>query len=331
MMTASKHAFLNHLNGIIACIIVALAASFLSSSYGAPVMLFALILGMGANFLYTTEGCTQGIDFCATQLLRFGVALLGAGIYLEDLQLLGWDVLLLIIGALVATIVFSTLVCRILGLDRRLGLMSGGAVAICGISAALTLSSVMPKDKDTEKFTTLTVVLIATFGAMAMVAYPVLVAWLDLNATQAGIFLGGSIHDVSHVVGAGFALSEEVGYAAMTVKMVRVAMLIPVAWVFLWLFRREQKVSGQPQQRFPIPAFLMAFVGMMLLTNFGLIPTELGDMFKLISQGCFVLAIVALGIKTSFKSLIDIGFKPIILVLTESLFIGALVLAWILL
>jgi uncharacterized integral membrane protein (TIGR00698 family) len=209
--------------------------------------------------------------------------------------------------------------------------MSGGAVAICGISAALTLSSVMPKDKDTEKFTTLTVVLIATFGAMAMVAYPVLVAWLDLNATQAGIFLGGSIHDVSHVVGAGFALSEEVGYAAMTVKMVRVAMLIPVAWVFLWLFKREQEVSGQPQQRFPIPAFLMAFVGMMLLTNFGLIPTELGDMFKLISRGCFVLAIVALGIKTSFKSLIDIGFKPIILVLTESLFIGALVLAWILL
>jgi len=302
-MTASKHAFLNHLNGIIACIIVALAASFLSSSYGAPVMLFALILGMGANFLYTTEGCTQGIDFCATQLLRFGVALLGAGIYLEDLQLLGWDVLLLIIGALVATIVFSTLVGRILGLDRRLGLMSGGAVAICGISAALTLSSVMPKDKDTEKFTTLTVVLIATFGAMAMVAYPVLVAWLDLNATQAGIFLGGSIHDVSHVVGAGFALSEEVGYAAMTVKMVRVAMLI----------------------------FLMAFVGMMLMTNFGLIPTELGELFKLISRGCFVLAIVALGIKTSFKSLIDIGFKPIILVLTESLFIGALVLAWILL
>ena len=294
-------------------------------------MLFALILGMGANFLYTTEGCEQGIDFCATQLLRFGVALLGAGIYLEDLQLLGWDVLLLIIGALVATIVFSTLVCRILGLDRRLGLMSGGAVAICGISAALTLSSVMPKDKDTEKFTTLTVVLIATFGAMAMVAYPVLVAWLDLNATQAGIFLGGSIHDVSHVVGAGFALSEEVGYAAMTVKMVRVAMLIPVAWVFLWLFKREQEVSGQPQQRFPIPAFLMAFVGMMLMTNFGLIPTELGELFKLISRGCFVLAIVALGIKTSFKSLIDIGFKPIILVLTESLFIGALVLAWILL
>lgn len=33
------------------CIVIALAAGFLASHYGAPVMLFALLLGMALHFL----------------------------------------------------------------------------------------------------------------------------------------------------------------------------------------------------------------------------------------------------------------------------------------
>jgi len=37
--------------GVLACAVVAAAATFLSQHYGAPVMLFALLLGMAMNFL----------------------------------------------------------------------------------------------------------------------------------------------------------------------------------------------------------------------------------------------------------------------------------------
>ena len=41
--------------GVIACAVVAAAATLLAEHYHAPVMLFALLLGMAMNFL-STEG-----------------------------------------------------------------------------------------------------------------------------------------------------------------------------------------------------------------------------------------------------------------------------------
>ena len=322
-----------HQQGVVAALIVAMAALFLSATYQAPVMLFALLLGMSANFLYDQESCQAGIDLCATSLLRLGVALLGINIFLEDVQSIGWQSLLLVVATLFATILFGGVMSRWLRLDRRLGYLSGGAVAICGISAALTLSSVMRKDRELEKFTTLVVCLVATFGAIAMVAYPLLVGWFELSTEAAGVFLGGAIHDVSHVVGAGFAVSEPVGIAAMTVKMVRVAMLVPVAWLFLWFFNRSAAVANDVDapRSARVPVFLLAFVGLALLNNVLSIPAPISDSLASVSRYCFVLAIVALGIKTSFRSLLEIGWRPIVLVLSESIFIGALVLMWVLL
>jgi hypothetical protein len=61
--------------GVIACAVVAAAATFLSQHYKAPVMLFALLLGMAMNFLAGDTPCAPGIEFTARQVLRVGVAL----------------------------------------------------------------------------------------------------------------------------------------------------------------------------------------------------------------------------------------------------------------
>jgi hypothetical protein len=47
------------------------------STTGAPVMLFALLLGMAMNFLSGDGPCAGGIEFTAREVLRLGVALLG--------------------------------------------------------------------------------------------------------------------------------------------------------------------------------------------------------------------------------------------------------------
>ncbi|GER07595.1 hypothetical protein JCM17843_19050 [Kordiimonadales bacterium JCM 17843] len=66
------------LPGLALCFTIAAAATFLSEHYGAPVMLFALLLGMAFHFLAEDGKCIAGIDFTAKRLLRIGVALLGA-------------------------------------------------------------------------------------------------------------------------------------------------------------------------------------------------------------------------------------------------------------
>jgi len=320
----------NKFRGIIACILVALAAKFLALNYGAPAMLFALILGMSVNFLSESEYSIPGIDFCSSTVLRFGVILLGSKILFGDVLALGWVTALVVVGCMFATILFGALIAKALKLDYRFGMLSGGAVGICGISAAMTLSSVMPKSKEIEHYTLLTVVMVATFGAIAMVVYPVLASFLGLSSQQMGIFIGGSIHDVSHVIGAGYSISEDVGYVAMIVKMLRVALLIPMAWIFLLIFTK-QRAASEVRTKLSPPYFLLGFVLLAIINNIGWIPQAAAEVMNTISQDCFVVAIAALGMKTSFKGLFNIGWRPVAMVLSESLFLGGLVLAWVML
>ena len=51
---------------------VAAAAMFMSEHFGAPVMLFALLIGMAFNFLVADGHCKEGIDFASRTVLRAG-------------------------------------------------------------------------------------------------------------------------------------------------------------------------------------------------------------------------------------------------------------------
>src|SRR4029453_3406525 len=150
---------------------------------------------------------------------------------------LGWEPAALGGGAGVSTIAISILVARLMGFDARFGLLTGGATAICGASAALALSAALPAHPGKERATLFTVIGVSALSTFAMVAYPMLVQALGLNPQQAGIFLGGKVHDVAQVVGAGSSLSPETGDAATLVKLLRVAMLLPVIVVAAMITR----------------------------------------------------------------------------------------------
>ena len=310
--------------GIAAVLLIAVASQFLATNYGAPVLVFALLLGMAMNFLYRQEHTRAGVDLCATQVLRAGVGLLGAGIAVSDIAAIGVSGLGVLLGGMAVTIALGPVLAKMLGLNLDFGLLSSGAVAICGVSAALTLSSVMPKSEEQSKFTLLTVIMVTTIGAIAMVLYPIIVQTLELTPQQAGYFLGGAIHDVSHVAGAGFALSEAVGVEAMTVKMVRVAMLIPIAWCFLMLFNRS---TGSTQSLRP-PGFLLVFIALSVVNSLRYIPVNWSATLTELSKLSFLLAIVALGIKTELSGLVAHGWRPVALVLLQSVLLGGTMLLW---
>src|SRR4249919_547961 len=123
--------------GVLACAVVAAAATFLSEHYGAPQMLFALLLGLAMNFLSGDGPCAAGIEFTARQVLRIGVALLGLRITFGQIAELGWQPAAIVVVSVVLTIGVSMLVARMMGFHTLFGLLSGGATAICGASAAL--------------------------------------------------------------------------------------------------------------------------------------------------------------------------------------------------
>ena len=174
-------------------------------------------------------------------MLRFGVALLGARITIDQIGGLGWYNGGLVVAAVVATIGFGMLAARVLGQSRRFGILTGGATAICGASAAIAIATVLPRDETSERELIFTVAGVTALSTLAMIVYPVdgRVA-RDSMRTQAGIFLGGTIHDVAQVVGAGYSISPEVGDYAVLTKMLRVAMLLPVVMALSLVVRHRR-------------------------------------------------------------------------------------------
>jgi len=185
-----------------------MAATFLSEHYGAPVMLFALLLGMAFNFLAKDSQCRAGVAFTSSAILRIGVALLGAKITADAVLKLGYGPLLLTVLGVSLTIGFGMLLARQMGLKRDFGLLTGVSVGICGASAALAIASILPRGKDgiSERDTIFTVLGVTTLSTLAMVAYPIIATLLEFDDLKAGMFLGATIHDVAQVIGAGYTI-----------------------------------------------------------------------------------------------------------------------------
>jgi uncharacterized integral membrane protein (TIGR00698 family) len=316
--------------GVMACAVVAAAAGFLSQHYGAPVLLFALLLGLAMNFLSGAGPCAPGIEFCARNLLRIGVALLGLRITLEQVVALGWGPLLVVVVCVALTIVASMLAAKALGFQGLFGLLTGGATAICGASAALALSAALPAHPGKERATLFTVIGVSALSTFAMVAYPMLVQALGMDARHAGIFLGATIHDVAQVVGAGYSLSNESGDVATLVKLLRVAMLLPVIVLASAITRARLAADGGAGagQRPPLlPGFAIAFAALIAVNSTGWVPHAVQAAGSEASRWFLVAAIAGIGMKTQLKELITVGFKPVALMIGETAFLAALALA----
>ncbi|ATG56754.1 MULTISPECIES: YeiH family protein [Pseudoalteromonas] len=305
-----------------------LAALFLSEHYGAPAMLFALLLGMAVSFLYQSDSpCAKGIDFTGSTILRVGIVLLGTRIALGDLITLGWQTALMLAGAIFTTIILGVILARVFGLQKRFGALTGGSVAICGASAALAISSIMPNSEHKERDTLLTVIGVTAMSTIAMILYPIIVNYLEFDAHNAGVFLGGTIHDVAQVVGAGYSVSPETGDIATLTKLVRVAMLLPVVLIMMVIINRSNQSNKSDLPK--VPGFLIGFVILMVINSCFSLPSVLLESANELSKFFLITAIAAIGMKTNLGKLTEVGIKPIILIVAETVWIALLILGFI--
>lgn len=311
--------------GLMVVALVALAAKFLSLTYGAPAMLMALLLGIAVSFLSEDPRCAPGIQIGARAILRFGVALLGVRISVDMLRDLGPSVIALVIGATLATLAFGVLLGRLFKGDAQYGLLSGGAVAICGASAAMALSAILPDRDKADRDLGLVILGITIMSTSAMLIYPVIAHHLGVDDQLAGIFLGASIHDVAQVVGAGFSYSEPAGEVAVLVKLIRVAMLAPIV-VALSLWFRHRHAAAEGKHPPAVPGFLLAFAVLAVINSLGLIPTDLQDVLTHLSSWALLLSMASVGIRTEPRALLQIGGVPLVMILAETAFLALIVL-----
>ncbi|MNO60587.1 hypothetical protein D3C76_512060 [compost metagenome] len=139
------------------------------------------------------------------------------------------------------------------------------------------------------------------------------------------MFLGATIHDVAQVVGAGYSMSTETGDTATVVKLMRVAMLLPVILCAAMITRARGVEPGSKRPPL-LPWFAVGFVVLAAINSTGYVPTQVQDAGNSLSRWCLVIAISALGMKTQLKALATVGIKPILLMVGETAFLAGLVL-----
>ncbi len=318
-------------SGIILAGIMALAARYVAEHYGAPAMLMALLFGMSISSLSCEKtAVSEGIQFTASHILKLGIILLGSRISADIITILGWKTITLIVTAMLGTLIFGYIIGKSLGRTAGFAILTAGAVSICGASAAIAISSILPPDKDNDRNLLFTILCVTILSTIAMIAYPVLMDGVAPSEIEAGIFIGATIHDVAQVIGAGFSVSDEVGETATLVKLMRVSLLVPVVIGISILFRTQKSdipANTVKSNRPVFPIFILGFIALATLNSLALLPEYIVEFMNELSSWALLTAIVAAGAKTNLKEILAFGYIPILLLILETLFLAAIVIA----
>ncbi len=290
-----------------------------ASKIGIPVMAAAIIAGLLLSKTYAFDPLKPGIDFCAKPVLYIGVALLGLKIDFMAIAGVGAVGAFISIMCLILTFAFGLAASKSAGIERRMAALMSGAVAVCGVSAAAAISCVIPDYDRRNRDLMVTIAGITGISTLAMLVYPVLANWLGLSDFEAGTFFGATIHNVSQVVGAGYMISEPAGDFAAFVKLVRVSALLPIIIVIGFMFRGEQPGAKNKLSTY-FPPFLVAFFVLAMLNTLVDIPPVVADFTATLSYFCLVVSLVAIGMKTKFSDVIEVGTKPFLVMAGISIF-----------
>ena len=309
-----------------------IAAPFVAKAVPIPNMVIALVVGIALNPLAARPAVQPGMNFCVKTLLRWAVALLGLRVGLGDIAALGLQTAVLLVLAMAATVVSGFVFARWYGRSAGFGALVGVGTAVCGASATLATSTVVPEYKGKAADIAFVVVAVNALATLAMLVYPPLCIVLGFDAQTTGVMLGGTIHDVAQVVGAGYAVSETVGNTAVVVKLFRVFLLFPVVLVIGFMFARRSVASDAA--RIPFPVFALVFVALCVINSIAISIGSIAPTFALIkaplieaSTWGLLIAISALGLGTSLPAIAALGWRHVATVTGTTVVILAVVTA----
>jgi uncharacterized integral membrane protein (TIGR00698 family) len=318
-----KATWRDHVPGLVVVAAGTLAAGFISDHYGAPLTLMALLIGLALNFLSADGRLTPGLGFASRSLLRWGIVLVGLRVTFGQIVALGPVALLAVLGIVAVTIGCGVLIGRRLGFDAAFGTLAGGAVAICGASAAMALATTLGERRASQAQLTLVLVGISALSALAMVTYPFVAHALHMSDLKAGFLLGASIHDVAQALGAGYSYSDAAGQIAAIVKLTRVALLAPVlAIVAMFLPRGE--TSGKRQG---LPWFVVGFFVLAGINSTGVIPAIVTGTAERVAAALLAAAVTATAIRSPLPQLLEAGPRPMLVIAVSTLCAFLLALA----
>jgi uncharacterized integral membrane protein (TIGR00698 family) len=308
------------IQGIIFIALLSLLATWIASfqvfqKLAISPLIIGIVIGMVTGNVFRRflpSSLQPGIVFSAKKILRLAIILYGFKITFQQIMQVGPVGLAADVVMVVTTFLIGSFVgIRVLGMDRETSFLTASGASICGAAAVLATEPVVKAESHKAAIAVATVVL---FGTLSMFLYPVLykAGLIAMDFNLFGIYIGSSVHEVAHVIGAGNAVSEITADTAVIVKMTRVMLLVPLL-ILLSLYLAKRSDMKQEKKQIHIPWFAIGFVLVAGFNSFHFLSSEVVS--SLIKADTFLLtmAMTALGVETHTGRMKVAGSKPFIL------------------
>jgi len=311
----------NTLNGILFVAFFSVSATYIAQfevlqQFAISPLIIGIVLGMVyANTLRhkLPVKWQAGIVFSTKTILRTGIVFYGFRLTFQNIADVGMSGLIMSASIVSITFILGYFVgTKLLKLDRDTTILISAGSSICGAAAVLATEPVLKAD---SYKTTIAVATVVVFGTIAMFLYPFLYesGFLNISEKAMGIYLGGTLHEVAHVVGAGYAINDNVADTAVIVKMIRVMFLAPFLIILsLWLKNKASSVN-QTNSAVAIPWFAVMFIAVVGFNSLNLLPTSMITVINHLDTFALTMAMTALGMETRANRFKGIGLKPIYL------------------
>ena len=294
---------------------LAVASIFISPALSLLLgVIFALTLGSEFD-KYTSKA--------SSYLLKIAVVGLGFGMNIIDSLQSSSEGIIFTIFSVVLVMFSGVLLSKYFGVGRKLGYLISSGTAICGGSA---IAAIAPVIKSDSKETSMSLAVVFTLNAVAMLIFPTIGEILELTQQQFGMWAAIAIHDTSAVVGAAKMYGEEALQIATTVKLSRALWIIPLSIVSTFVFKAKDGEKG----KISIPWFILLFVVAMTINTYFPINDVVSNILKSASHKILSLTLFFIGSTLSLTTIRSAGIKPILLGVTLWILISVVTLVVIL-
>jgi len=274
-------------------------------------LIIAILLGVIVTHSFKKDMMdylNTSILFSTKRVLRLGVILYGFRLTLQNLYEVGLEGFVFAVFIVGSTFVIGYFIgTKILKMDKEITILTSIGSSICGAAAVLATESVLKTPAYKSAVAVSTVVI---FGTVAMFLYPFLykLGIFEIDSQSFGLYLGGTLHEVAHVVASGNAINTEVAQSAVIEKMIRVMLLAPFLIILSFFWMKKENTSLK--QKVVIPWFAVLFCVVIGFNSFGFVSDGQKEMINIFDTFLLTMAMFALGLQTHISKFKEVGAKP---------------------
>ena len=265
-------------------------------------LVISIIFGMlVANILMERELFRPGMEMALKIFLPIGIGLYGLQLTFGagDIRLIP-----IVASTTLAIFVSTYLISRGFGIKKRIALLLGSGLAICGASAIAVISPLIDSKKEE---TSVSLISVMTVGLTGMLVYSFLPDMLGLSLERFSFMVGSTLPMLGQVKNAASALGTESLSMAVNIKLLRISFLTFFALGFII-------AAGRKEKRLKLPWFMAVFFGLAVTANLTDVSQGIKDAASWLSKFSLTTALGAIGLSIDFDSIGEEGPRPLIAV-----------------